>query len=165
MRIFGFFTVMVFLISFQTQADNFPIRLNLSKSNGNTLYASALLADKVVASFMIDTGSSVVVINQKTFDKIKAVGGTIVKTSQMGARLANGQVRLIQRYRIETLSLSKDCAFKNVEVAVMKNGNNILGMSVLTTAAPFAIFSQPDQLGLSQCGNSQLHIAAVDYGN
>lgn len=163
MRILGFFIALVFLLSFQTRADDFPIRLNLTKSNGNTLYVGALLANKVAASFMIDTGSSVVVLNQKTLDELKAAGGTIVKTSEMGARLANGRIRMVQRYQIETLSLGEDCAFRNVEVAVMKNSNNILGMSLLTTTAPFAIFSQPAQLGLSQCGSSQLHIAAVEH--
>lgn len=164
MRALWLISVMAAFFCSQTQADSFPIRLGLSKSSGDTLYVNALLANKVPARFMIDTGSSVVVLNQQTFDKLKASGSRIVKTSEMGARLASGRIRVVQRYQIDTLTLDEGCEFNDVEVAVMKKSNNILGMSVLSAAAPFAIFTQPAELGLSQCDMSSLQLAGVDHG-
>lgn len=152
MRIFTLI-VTLFVFSIAGHAvENFAVKLDLKKSSANTLYVDALLSDAVATEFMIDTGSSVVVINQKTFDLLRDSGSEITATTQMGARLASGRIKLVQQYQITSLSLGGVCQFDNVEVAVMTKSNNILGMSLLSAAAPFAVYAKPTQLALSHCG-------------
>ncbi len=100
---------------------------------------------------MIDTGSSVVVLNTETFDRLKINDHSITETSPMGARLASGRIKLVKRYRIASLSLSKQCHFDDVEIAVMEHSNNILGMNLLNLASPFAFYPTAGELRLSRC--------------
>lgn len=154
------FIVVVSIIAFPCcAAGSFPIKLGLKKSSANTLYVDAILSKAVATEFMIDTGSSVVVINQKTFQQLLDSGSDIIETTQMGARLASGRIRLVKQYRIASLSLGENCTFTNVEVAVMNKSNNILGMSLLSATAPFAIYARPAQLALSQCSGQAEELA------
>ncbi|WP_189403354.1 retropepsin-like aspartic protease [Alteromonas halophila] len=142
-------------------AQDFPIKVAVIQSSAQTLYVDGILAEGISARFMIDTGSSVVVLNQSTFAKLRRSGHVVTKTEPMGARLASGQIKLVDRYLISSLSLGPDCRFTNVEVAVMDKSNNILGMSLLSASAPFAIYANPAQLRLSHCGKPREKIAVV----
>lgn len=126
----------------------------LTTSEGGTLYLhSKAVSDD--ALFLIDTGSSLTVLNDKTFAQIKASqsvkdGGMVI------ARLANGRQQKVRLYTIPVLTLSNDCEFHEVSVAVMNNTHNILGMEVLSRAAPFGITLAPARLTFSQCDGAGL---------
>ncbi|GGF55313.1 retroviral-like aspartic protease family protein [Alteromonas lipolytica] len=126
----------------------------LTSSAGGTLYLHSE-ADNVVTRYLIDTGSSLTILNKRTFALIRQAQ-TVTKAGKVIAKLANGRQQTVQLYTIPLLSLSKDCQFTDVSVAVMDNAHNILGMEVLGRAAPFGIELQPARLTLSQCDNTIL---------
>jgi len=63
-------------------------------------------------------------------------------------------------YNIPLLAIGNSCQFSNVNVAVMDTGHNILGMEVLSRAAPISIALAPATLTLNQCDNS--HTAMME---
>ncbi len=55
-------------------------------------------------------------------------------------------------YRVEDFRIGEHCSIGTVEVAVLsKKGKNILGLSVLSKVAPFAMSLSPPALTLSDC--------------
>ncbi|MEW9797114.1 retropepsin-like aspartic protease family protein [Alteromonas sp. CYL-A6] len=139
------------MLTHSALAEDFSQQVTLERSDANTLYVSAVLDNRLTATFMVDTGASIIILNQQTFDALKAKGASVEFIGQLGARLANGHISTVKRYQIASLTLGTSCQFSNVEVAVMPNKNNILGMNLLMNASPFAIFTSPPRLALSRC--------------
>jgi predicted aspartyl protease len=119
-------------------------------SNGGTNYVSATLADSVTASFLVDTGSGMLVVNQDTFKALKQ-NKDIQFSHEAAARLANGKLHRVDVYTVNQFRIGAHCEIGKVDVAVIKKGNNILGMSALKKAAPFAMSVNPPTLLLSHC--------------
>ena len=123
---------------------------SLTSSSGGTLYLQSFDADKREFNYLIDTGSSLTILNKATF-KVFAAQQNVTEEGVVIAKLANGKKHKVKLYIIPTLALSADCHFDNVKVAVMDNQHNILGMEVLGRAAPFGIQMSPPTLTLHQC--------------
>ena len=134
------------------QANSFA----LTTSEGGTLYLQSQVDKESDTLFLIDTGSSLTVLNKATFARIRQTQ-QVTEDGLVIARLANGRQHKVKLYNVPLLSLSNDCQFTNVSVAVMNNEHNILGMELLSRAAPLGIELAPARLTLSKCDQSQLH--------
>ncbi len=116
----------------------------------------------VETEFLVDTGASMVTVSSSLFRKIREQS-TVVQVRKVGARLASGQVEILEVYLVEHFSLGNGCELGPVEVAVLKNGGrNLLGMNALQQAAPFAISMTPPVLGLSRCDLATRQISLKD---
>ncbi|MEQ8632164.1 MAG: retropepsin-like aspartic protease [Gammaproteobacteria bacterium] len=105
----------------------------------------------VKGEFLLDTGASMVTINQELFREIRKLND-IEKVRTVGARLASGKIELMDVYRSENFIIGSGCDLGAVEFAVGKRGGrNLLGMNALQQAAPFTISMTPPQLSLSHC--------------
>ena len=134
----------------------------LESSDGGTLYLQSSGSQQKHARYLIDTGSSLTVLSRETFEALKAKQ-TVKESGVIIAKLANGSKQKVKLYTIPLLSLSDECHFENVSVAVMKNQHNILGMEVLSRAAPFGIQMAPPQITLSQCDVSTIPVVASNH--
>ena len=124
-------------------------RIEMSLSGSGTLYVTAS-ASGIEAEFLLDTGAGMVTLNKATFDAISAASA-VRRVRQIGARLANNRVRLMDVYELEQFSIG-GCELGPLEVAVMKgSGRNLLGLSALAPAAPFSIALSPPALSVSRC--------------
>ena len=138
-----------FAISFSgtafAQSENIP----MTASTSGTYYLSVTAAGHR-AEFMLDTGAGLVTVNEKTFAAIKQ-RSSVSHVRQIGARLANNKIKLIEVYQVEQFAIG-NCELGPLEVAVMKGGGrNLLGLSALGLAAPISIQLTPPSLSLSNC--------------
>lgn len=131
----------------------FSYSIEMESKSGGTNYVSATIGNTVTTSFLLDTGSGMLVVNQKTFSQLKKANA-VTYSHDAAARLANGKLQKVKMYSISTLRIGDNCEINDLEVAVMKKGNNILGMSALSKAAPFAVSVNPPTLMLSQCSQA-----------
>jgi len=125
-------------------------QIAMTQSAGGTLYLNGRTAG-VTAEFLLDTGAGMVTLSESTFAAIRHRPG-VQHVRQMGARLANNRVQLMNVYRVEQFAVGS-CELGPIEVAVMKGGRNLLGLSALSAAAPFSIAMSPPSLSLSNCTN------------
>jgi len=116
-----------------------------------TFYVNVTIADQISEEFVIDTGASHVTISDTTLEKLlNKQQATFVRL--MTGVLADGSSIEVPVYRISSLKIGNNCRFKDVEVAVIEGGARcVLGLSVLSQAAPFTFYTEPPQLHLSNC--------------
>ena len=134
-------------------SEPFSIPVAMDAKSGGTNYVNATLGETVTASFLLDTGSGMLVVNQDTFSALKKQSA-VTFSHDAAARLANGKLHKVKIYTVSNFRIGEHCELGQVEVAVIKKGNNILGMSALSKAAPFAISVNPPTLMLSECGQT-----------
>lgn len=120
----------------------------LSQSKGGTLYLEATLESNVKASFLLDTGSSLLTLNQATFDALTR-NQQLLATRTSAARMANGKILKVSQYQLNSVRIGNTCEVGPVEVAVLPKGNNILGINTLLRVAPLTITS--DSVILAGC--------------
>ena len=123
---------------FTGKASAIEQRIALSQSKGGTLYLEATLESKVKASFLLDTGSSLITLNQATFDALTR-DQKLHATRTSAARMANGKIVKISQYQLSSVRIGNTCEVGPVEVAVLPKGNNILGINTLLRVAPLTI--------------------------
>ena len=105
--------------------------------------------------FLLDTGASLVTITPELFKRLRK-SGQVEAAGQVAARDAAGRLETLRLYRVESLTLGEQCQLGPVNVAVLKGGSrNLLGMSALAQAAPFAVSMSPPALALSRCAGDQ----------
>lgn len=130
--------------------DLFSVSVHLDQSASGSLTLKGSF-DGIEDTFLLDTGANMITVSRDLFQKLRRLDGT-VKVRQVGARMANGKLNLIDVYRVEHFSIGQDCELGPVEVAVMQQGGrNLLGMNALAAAAPFAVFTSPPSLAVSHC--------------
>jgi predicted aspartyl protease len=138
------------LTSLAFTASVFAIEHNipLSQSKGGTLYLEATLESKFKTSFLLDTGSSLLTLNQATFDALTR-NQKLTATRTSAARMANGKILTVSQYQLNSVRIGNTCEVGPVEVAVLPKGNNILGINTLLRVAPLTITS--NSVTLSGC--------------
>ena len=136
-------------------ADDFTHTVSLDQRSGGTSYVNATIGTSITVPFLVDTGSSMVVINKETYKLLKK-SHEIAKSGAAAARLANGKIQRVSLYTVSEFTIGSECQLGEVEVAVIPKGNNILGMSVLTRTAPFAFQVSPPSLILSHCNTTTI---------
>lgn len=128
----------------------FQFGVPLEQSNSGSLTVTANMGE-IEAEFLLDTGANMVTVNRDLFRELKKQSYT-EKVGQVGARLASGKLELMDVYQIEHFRLGDGCELGPVQVAVLpRGGRNLLGMNALQAAAPFAIYTSPPALALSNC--------------
>ncbi|QJR82384.1 clan AA aspartic protease [Alteromonas pelagimontana] len=147
--------LMLIVVTPSVVGKDFDHELTLLASSGGTLYVEASFGSSLTTNFMVDTGSGMVTVNKETFQRLNKLGDA-VPAGVSAARLANGKIQKVRLYRVSHFQLGESCDFNDVEVAVIDKGNNILGMSVLSRIAPFAMHMNPPRLAVSNCIESAL---------
>ena len=153
---------LVSTLSAPASAGDFEFKVPLTRATSGNLYVEGVLNDQVRSSFLVDTGSGLVTINQKLFDEL-AKTSHVERVGRMAARMANGRLQALDLFRVERFRIGEHCELGAVDVAVMsRDGANILGLNVLVRAAPFAMHVSPPTLALSACGLPAEFVAAAD---
>ena len=90
-------------------------------------------------------------INSSLYRRLSATG-QLTEAREVGARMADGRVRLFKVYAMTGLSVGEGCNAESVEVIVVPgDGRNLLGMNVLSRHAPLTLAVDPPSLGLGAC--------------
>jgi predicted aspartyl protease len=144
-----FFSVLLFsLCALTAPVSAIEQNVPLSQSSGGTLYLEATLESKFKTSFLLDTGSSLVTLNQATFDALTR-DQKLTATRTSAARMANGKILTVSQYQLNSVRIGDTCEVGPVEVAVLPKGNNILGINTLLRVAPLTI--TPESVTLAGC--------------
>lgn len=139
------------LILVNTSVHAFDVNVPIDKSKSGSFYVPAVINSNIRSQFLVDTGAGMITLNRELFEEISQ-SGKVEKTGKIEARLANGKYETMNLYKVQSFSIGKNCNLGEMEVAVMKRkGRNILGLSALIKAAPFAIHTNPMELILSGC--------------
>jgi clan AA aspartic protease (TIGR02281 family) len=129
--------------------------------NGSGGFSVTAEAGGVSAEFLVDTGAGLVTIDRDLFRQLRSAGA-VRELRRVAARLANGRVQALTVYEVARFRIGGRCDVGPVEVAVMDGaGRNLLGLSALTRAAPFAFHTSPPALALSGCGDGP-SVAGLD---
>ena len=142
------FFLLTFWLACTSAVSAIEQNIPLSKSKGGTLYLEATLESNIKASFLLDTGSSLLTLNQATFDALTK-NQKLLATRTSAARMANGKIVKISQYQLNSIRIGNTCEVGPVEVAVLPKGNNILGINTLLRFAPLTI--TPDAVILAGC--------------
>ena len=130
---------------------DFDHQVPLMTSPGGSFYVTSYLAG-IEADFLLDTGAGYVTVDSKLFRALRRES-TVRQVRRVAARLANGKLKPVTVYEVEHFVIGEGCDVGPVEVAVLEGaGRNLLGLSALTRAAPFAVHTSPPALALSGCG-------------
>jgi predicted aspartyl protease len=130
----------------------FAVSVPMHSSGLTTYYVSAQVADLGASEFMVDTGSGYLTINEQTLTALQA-RNQVQYVKKLKGILADGTELIIPVYAIDEFRIGNNCTIRNVEAAVFPGrARQILGLSVLKKAAPFAFSVDPPQLMLSNCG-------------
>ena len=135
------FASLVLLIMCAFTVSAIEQNIPLSQSKGGTLYLEATLESDIKASFLLDTGSSLLTLNQATFDALTR-NQKLLATRTSAAKMANGKIVKISQYHLNSVRIGNTCEVGPVEVAVLPKGNNILGINTLLRVAPLTITSE-----------------------
>ena len=135
------FVSLIFLLVCTFTVSAIEQNIPLSQSKGGTLYLEATLESNIKASFLLDTGSSLLTLNQTTFDALTR-NQKLLATRTSAARMANGKIVKIAQYQLNSVRIGNSCEVGPVEVAVLPKGNNILGINTLLRVAPLTITSE-----------------------
>lgn len=132
-------------------AGQFGTTVEMQAKNGATFYVPGLITGLGAVSWMVDTGSGYMTINEEILAMLKGNGqARFVKI--MRGRLADGSELEVPVYSIDAISIGDACWLRDVEVAVFPGSTRpILGLNVLQRTAPFIFSFEPPQLVLSHC--------------
>ena len=122
--------------------------ISLQQHAGGTLYLDATLDSAINASFLLDTGSSLLTLNEQTFKALNR-NKKLIATTKAAARMANGKIVTVSQYRLDSVRIGGHCEVGPVDVSVLPRGSNILGVNALLKAAPLTLTAE--QITLSGC--------------
>lgn len=132
-------------------APDFDHHVPLVTSPGGSFYVTSHVAG-IEADFLVDTGAGYVTVDRTLFRALREKS-EVREVRRVAARLANGKLKPVTVYEVEHFVIGEGCDVGPVEVAVLEGtGRNLLGLSALTRAAPFAFHTSPPALALSGCG-------------
>ncbi len=116
-----------------------------------TYYINSEILGAGQYSMLVDTGSAYSVINEQTLASLSSKGQAhFVK--KLRGKMADGSERVIPLYRIAAINLGGNCLIKDIHAAVLPGKTRqIIGVSTLMRAAPFAMSFNPPTLSLDQC--------------
>jgi len=110
--------------------------------------------------FMVDTGSSYVMISESTLAMLKGTGQAAF-LKQVAGVLADGSKKQAPVYRISSMRVG-GCVINDVEAVTLPGATRqILGLSALKKVAPFAVSVNPPRLMLSHCKGASAAVYPV----
>lgn len=132
----------------------FDTHIPMHDGGKSTYYVIGELEGLGDVELMVDTGSSYLAIDEEAIATLVESGAAFYSREIRGM-LANGSEMVIPIYTVKSLNIGGECRLNNVEAAVFPgNTRLILGLSVLSKAAPFIFSIDPPQLILSHCGDT-----------
>lgn len=140
---------LMFSAAVQSAAKATPI--SLQKRSTGTYYVHGALQGYGNLEMLVDTGSSLLAINETILARLKK-SGTAHYSHKLSGFMADGTQRQVSVYRISALRVGDNCWVHDVEAAIFPPGSRvILGINVLSKLAPFTFSADPPQLLLNQC--------------
>lgn len=140
----------------QAGAEDFSTSVPLIEKGTETWYVQASAAGARF-DLLVDTGAGFTALNKDLIEALEE-SGHARKTGVVEGIMANGDVYELNVYQITSLDIG-GCIIRDFEAAEMPRGTrNLLGLSALKKAAPFAFSLTPSELRLSKCENE---VAAV----
>lgn len=129
------------------------VQLMLTETDSGSLYVHTGLGAELETDMLIDTGSSYVTLSKATFAAVEA-SSTVAFSRHIYAAMADGRVNKVPLYVLDELVLAANCSLKNIEVAVLENGDiDILGMNALKLLQPFTLQMLPAMLSSASCAS------------
>ncbi|MCK9606776.1 MAG: retroviral-like aspartic protease family protein [Methylomonas sp.] len=129
-----------------------PVAMRVSEAG--TYYIPVQINGMEQMDFLVDTGSSHTIINEKTLAILKANGQAKYATQIKGVT-ADGSVKIVSLYTIQSIDIGRNCVLKNVDVAVFPGENRqILGISALSKVSSVVFSMSPPSLQLSNCSGN-----------
>ncbi len=136
-------------------ADEFSVDVPMHIKDAYTYYISGQVGKVSPSEFMVDTGSSYMMINEITLAQLENTGDAQYLRELTGV-LANGDEMRVPIYTVSTLRIGDGCVLKDVEAAVFPGDTRqILGLSALLKTAPFIFSTEPPKLQLSHCHSAE----------
>jgi len=150
----GFLMVLLIAATGGAQAAQFDQQIPMRTTKAATFYVGGYLDGYGAVDMMVDTGSSYMTINEAALGVLRE-NGAVTYVKELTGIMADGTRKVVPIYRISSMSIGNACLLHNVEAAVFPgHTRNILGLSALKLAAPFAFSLEPPTLMLSNCADS-----------
>jgi clan AA aspartic protease (TIGR02281 family) len=131
-------------------------------ATGTYYIAGGLKGHEGVVDFLVDTGSSFLVINEKILEALQK-SGTATFSRNIGGSMADGSRKVIPVYKLTGLKIGDGCWINDVEAAVFPGSTRpILGMSVLTRLSPFTMSAEPASLTVKGCATEPIEEVAAE---
>ena len=147
-KLLGFLIV---LVSPWAGADSGQQQIPMQTYGARTYYVDSEIPGAGHFSMLIDTGSAYSVINEETLASLSSAGQAHFVKKLLGT-MADGSERVVELYRISAINLGGNCLIKDVHAAILPGkARQIIGISTLMRAAPFAMSFDPPMLSLNQC--------------
>jgi len=144
-------SVLIILASPWARADSEQQQIPMRTHGAHTYYISSEIPGAGQFSMLIDTGSAYSVINEETLASLSNKGQAHFVKKLRGT-MADGSKRVIPLYRISAINLGGNCLIKDIHAAILPGkSRQIIGISTLMRAAPFAMSFDPPMLSLNQC--------------
>lgn len=143
-------------------ADGARSSVSMIDRGASTFYVDVQLEGAGTSTFLVDTGSSYMTINEDLLASLKE-GGQATYVKDLRGTLADGSQQVVPVYRIASLVIGDHCRLDDVQAAVFPgHTRNILGLSALSAAAPFEFSVDPPELRLSNCAEGNTIVASED---
>ncbi len=144
-------SVTLLILANNLAADQFSVDVPMQLKDAHTYYISGQIGGISHSEFMVDTGSSYMMINEITLAQLEESGDAQYLRELTGI-LANGDEMRVPVYTLSSVRIGENCILEDVEAAVFPGDTRqILGLSALSKAAPFIFSTQPPRLQLSHC--------------
>lgn len=138
-----------------------PTRIGLNRQSTGTYYVPGEISGYGELAFLVDTGSSYLVINETVLAGLEASGAAVFSRDLNGI-MANGTETRVPLYWLSAIKLGEHCWVHDVEAAVFPGATrSILGMNVLQRLAPITFSIEPPVLALHQCSTRKPGGSAV----
>lgn len=147
--------ILLFLIfilaSSSSRAEPVQQLIPMQTYGASTYYIDTEILGAGQYSMLVDTGSAHSVINEETLTALNRSGQAhFIK--HLRGKMADGSEKIVPLYRIMAMNLGGNCIINNVYAAIIDGGSRqIIGISTLIRAAPFAMSFDPPTLSLDQC--------------
>jgi predicted aspartyl protease len=130
--------------------------IELHPLSSGTYTIAIKFASAVEAEFLLDTGASMVMMNEKLFKVITKHQKTI-STGKVAANMASGRVKSIPTYEIPSLILDNGCDVGPLEVAVIRGASrNLIGLNALVKLGRITLDLQDPKLIAANCPTKRL---------
>ncbi len=141
----------VLLNTLSIKAKEFDTKIAIQEKGAVTYYVPGTIEGTQETDFMIDTGSGYTAINENYLSQLRKQNRAKFITT-VSAVLANGKKTPLAVYQLDSINIGGKCELPNIKAVVLPgNTRNILGLSALKKAAPFAMSVNPPELILSHC--------------
>lgn len=128
----------------------------------STYYINSEILGAGQYSMLVDTGSAYSVINEETLASLSSKGQAFF-VKKLRGKMADGSEKVIPLYRIAAINLGGNCLIKDIHAAILPGKTRqIIGISTLMRAAPFAMSFDPPMLSLNQCVPTKMQQASLE---